>query len=48
MITTILIVFAFVLFFLAAIGVGAPRFNLVAGGLACYMLSILLSGISIK
>jgi hypothetical protein len=43
-ISLILLVFAFVLFLLSAFGVGAPRFNLLAGGLACWVLSILLSG----
>jgi hypothetical protein len=45
LIGTILLVAAFVLFVLAAVGVPSPsRFNLVAGGLACWVLSILLSG----
>jgi len=35
MIATILIVAALVLFILAAIGVPASRYNLVAAGLAC-------------
>lgn len=38
----ILLVFAFVLFVLAALGVGHPRFNLLAGGLACWVLAVLL------
>ena len=43
MLTTILLVAAFVLFVLSAIGVPSPpRFNLMAGGLACWVLSILL------
>lgn len=41
MIDQILIVFAFVLETLAAFGVGG-RFNLVAAGLACYFLSLLV------
>ena len=49
MLGTILPVFAFVLFVLAAIGVPNPpnRWNLVAAGLACWVLSILLAGIHI-
>lgn len=42
MISTILLVFAFVLFVLAALGIGSPRFNLLAAGLAFWVLSILL------
>lgn len=45
MITTILLVFAFVLFALAAFNVSAPRWNLVAAGLAFWVLSILLGGL---
>lgn len=38
MLTTILLVAAFVLFILSAIGVPSPpRFNLMAGGLACWV-----------
>ena len=40
----ILIVFAFVLFAIAAFGVAASRFNLIAAGLACYMAAVLLGG----
>lgn len=42
MISLILLVFAFVLFALAAFNVGAPRFNLIAAGLAFWVLSLLL------
>lgn len=35
----ILLVAAFVLFLIAAIGVPASRFNLVAAGLACWVLT---------
>ncbi len=43
MIATILVVFAFVLEVLAMLGVpNPPRFNLMAAGLACYFLSLLL------
>jgi hypothetical protein len=47
MLSTILLVFAFVLFVLAAIGIPNPpqRWNLVAAGLAFWVLSVLLSGI---
>jgi len=38
MLSTILLVAAFILFILAAIGVpNPPRFNLMAGGLACWV-----------
>lgn len=38
MLSTILLVAAFVLFVLAAVGVPSPsRFNLMAGGLACWV-----------
>jgi len=41
----ILLVAAFVLFVLAALGVPSPpRFNLMAGGLACWVLSVMLAG----
>lgn len=43
MVTLILLVAAFVLFVLSAIGVPSPpRFNLMAGGLACWVLSVIL------
>lgn len=42
MIDVILVVFAFVCFVLAAVGVGHPRINLLAAGLAFWMLSIIL------
>jgi hypothetical protein len=37
MLTTILLVAAFVLFVLAAFGVAAGRINLIAAGLACWV-----------
>lgn len=40
----VLLVFAFVLFVLAAIGVGAPRVSLGWAGLACWVASILFGG----
>lgn len=43
MLTLILLVFAFVLFTIAAFNVPA-RFNLIAAGLALWVLSILLGG----
>lgn len=44
MLTTILLVVALVLFVLSAVGVPSPpRFNLMAGGLAFWVLSILLA-----
>lgn len=46
MFATILLVAAFILFVLAALGVPSPpRFNLMAGGLACWVLSILVPSI---
>lgn len=43
MLSLILLVFAFVCFVLAAIGVpNPPRFNLVAAGLAFWVLTIIL------
>jgi hypothetical protein len=38
----ILLVFAFVCFVLAALGVGSGRYNLIAAGLACWVASLLL------
>ncbi len=46
MITTILLVFAFVLFCLSTFNVSA-KWNLVAAGLAFWVLSILLGGLHI-
>lgn len=44
MLTLILLVFAFVCFVLAAVGVpSSPRFNLIAGGLAFWVLSVLIA-----
>lgn len=42
MLHPILLVFALVLFILAGVGVGHPRLNLVAIGLACWVASLLL------
>ena len=48
MLSTILIVFAFVCEVLACVGIPSPpRFNLMAAGLAFYFLSILLAGVHI-
>lgn len=45
MLTLILLVFAFVCFFLATIGVpSSPRFNLIAAGLGFWVLSVILAG----
>jgi hypothetical protein len=38
----ILLVLAFVCFVLAAVGVAAPRFNLLAAGLAAWVLSLIV------
>ena len=37
----VLLIFALVLFVLAAVGVNSPRINLVAAGLACWVASLL-------
>lgn len=49
MLGTILLVFALVLFILAAIGIPNPpqRWNLVAAGLACWVASILFGSVHI-
>jgi hypothetical protein len=44
-ISLILLVAAFILFVLAAISVPVPRVNLVAAGLACWVLAQLLGGL---
>lgn len=38
----ILLVAAFLLFVFAAAGVSHPRFNLLAGGLACWVLTLVI------
>jgi hypothetical protein len=38
----ILLVLAFVLFLLAALGIAHPRFNLMAAGLAAWVLSLIV------
>ena len=43
----LLLVAAFILFVLAAIGVPSGRVNLIAAGLACWVLSVLLGGVHI-
>jgi hypothetical protein len=43
-ITFLLYIVAFVCFFLAAIGVAIPRVNMVAAGLACWVLTVLIAG----
>lgn len=42
MLTLMLLVAGFVLFVLAGIGVPSSRFNLIAFGLACWILTVLL------
>lgn len=44
-VTVILLVFAFVLFCIAAFGVTHPRINLIAAGLAFWVLSLLATTI---
>ena len=41
MLSTILLIIAFVLFVLTAIGIQAPRVNLLAAGLACWVGAML-------
>jgi hypothetical protein len=46
--TVILLVAAFILFVLAAVGVASPpRFNFMAAGLAFWVLSVLMAGVRI-
>lgn len=42
MIALAFLIAALVLFIIAAIGVGAGRFNLIAAGLACWVISLLM------
>ncbi len=44
-INTVLLIVAFVLFLLAALGVGSPRINLVAAGLAVWVMSFLVGNL---
>lgn len=44
-IALVLLVAAFILFVLAAISIPVPRVNLVAAGLACWVLAMLLGGL---
>lgn len=44
MLSTILYVFAFVFFFLAAIAVPSGRYNLIGAGLACLTAASLFAG----
>jgi hypothetical protein len=44
MIGTVLLILAFMLFVLAAIGVRSERVNLTAAGLACWVLAQLVGG----
>lgn len=41
----ILLVLAFVLFLVSAAGVASGRINLIAAGLACWVLSLILGGV---
>ena len=43
-ISLVLYIAAFILFVIAALGVGL-RFNIVAAGLACWVLGVLLGGV---
>jgi hypothetical protein len=47
MISTILLVFAFVLAVLAMFNIGSPRWSLGWASLACYFLSLLLGSVNI-
>lgn len=42
---TVLLIVAFVLFLLAAVGVSSPRINLIGAGLAVWVLSFLVSNL---
>lgn len=42
MVTVILLIAGFVAFVLAAVGVAFPRINLIAAGLACWILAVLI------
>lgn len=42
MLTVILLLVAFILFVLAALGLPVPRVNLVAAGLACWVFVVLM------
>lgn len=44
-VTLILFVLAFVLFLVSAAGVSAGRINLIAAGLACWVLALILGGL---
>jgi hypothetical protein len=44
-VTLILMVLAFVLFLVASAGVASGRINLIAAGLACWVLALILGGI---
>jgi len=44
MLTLILLVFAFVCFVIAAVGVSSGRFNLIAAGLAFWVASVIFAG----
>lgn len=41
-VATVLLIVALVLFVIAACGVAAGRINLIAAGLACWVLSVIL------
>jgi hypothetical protein len=41
----ILLVFAFVLFILASVGVPSGRYNLIGAGLACWIATLLFHGL---
>lgn len=47
MVSLALLIAAFVLFVIAAIGFAPPRVNLIAAGLACWSLSLLLTGMKL-
>jgi hypothetical protein len=47
MISLLLLFAAFLLFVFAALGVASPRVNLLAAGLACWALSVILASRSL-
>lgn len=45
-IALILLVFAFVLAAISALGISTEKFNLLAAAFACFMLALILGGVS--
>jgi hypothetical protein len=45
MLDLLLLVFAFVFFVIAAVGIPSGRFNLIGAGLACWVATLLFHGL---